>query len=63
MICPKCHKRMTCVNSFNESETMRTAREYRCQCSNRVYTMETQHDPIEVYYTLLKRQQKERKNK
>ena len=56
MICPKCYKRMKCVNSFNEPETMRTARRYTCTCGEELYTMEQKHDTV-----LAKRDKKRRR--
>ena len=60
MICPKCHKRMKCVNSFNEPETMRTARRYKCTCGEELYTMEQKHDILDVITVLAKKDRKRR---
>lgn len=58
MICPKCHKRMKCLDSFNEVETMRTARRYKCEyCNNRLHTIEKVADALEVNYVLSKKQE------
>lgn len=61
MICPKCHKRMKCVNSFNEPETMITARRYTCKCGEELYTMEQKHDILDVVTVLAKRCEKGRR--
>ena len=56
MICPDCKQRMSCINTFNEKEKMRTARCYRCECGKTLYTMETVVDILEASYVLAGRQ-------
>lgn len=61
MICPKCKRRMTGADSFNDPDTMQTARFYKCECGNSIHTMEMIYDTLKVSLLLSKRREKRRK--
>lgn len=58
MICPKCNQRMKCIDSFNEPEKMQTARYYKCDCGETLYTMEEESSVLNVRSLLTERQLK-----
>jgi len=58
MICPKCNKKMKCIDSYNKTEEMITARYYKCNCGETLYTMEEESSVLNVRSLLTERQLK-----